>query len=193
LDNYKVGDNRAESVGPYRLYGPVVSGFKRGSKLLGFPTANLSPESFGSTMKSAPRGVYAGWAQINDGPVLKTAISLGYNPTFNNQQETVEAYILHQFPHDFYGQNLRLIICAYIRPQLAFTTIETLINAIEMDVKLTQLILDEKLYQPLASDSHFMQRSQLSTSPCDCRCSSQHLHVSPQSSSGVSCKESPSS
>jgi len=88
-------------VGPYRLYGPVVSGFKRGSKLLGFPTANLSPESFGSTMKSAPRGVYAGWAQINDGPVLKTAISLGYNPTFNNQQETVEAYILHQFPHDF--------------------------------------------------------------------------------------------
>ena len=31
-----------------------------------------------------------------------------------------EAYILHTFPEDFYDREMRLIVCAYLRPQTDF-------------------------------------------------------------------------
>jgi hypothetical protein len=41
--------------------GKVVYGFQRGSKLLGYPTANLDPQAFKKDMAGVPRGVYIGW------------------------------------------------------------------------------------------------------------------------------------
>jgi len=35
--------------------------------------------------------------------VYKTALSIGWNPQFKNKEKTVEAYLVNEFPEDFYG------------------------------------------------------------------------------------------
>merc|ERR1712176_1103694 len=85
-----------------RLKSKVVPGFGRGSKLLGFPTANMEVrwdmESEPEKLKPEERdilnfartceaGIYYAWAQVSDGPdkgVYKTAMSVGWNPTFTD-------------------------------------------------------------------------------------------------------------
>ena len=41
----------------WRLAGKVVQGFKRGSKELGWPTANLDPKAFETRLDAATEGV----------------------------------------------------------------------------------------------------------------------------------------
>lgn len=153
----------------YRLKGTVVRGFGRGSKLLGFPTANLDPKAFKDILKDVPRGVYFGWASIrcpkDDGStskvcdkVYKTMLSLGTNPHFQGVEDTVEAYICNDFEDDFYGCEMRLLICAYIRPMTAFDSLDSLIKAINNDVEIGQeaLLMDDLL--ALKDDSLFTQK-----------------------------------
>ena len=91
---------------------------------LGWPTANLDPAAFESTLDSEEEGVYVGWASIEDTSlpqasrtVHKAVLSIGWNPTFNNEKRTVEAYLCHEFENDFYGADMRLLVCGYVRPQ----------------------------------------------------------------------------
>jgi len=46
------------------LTGKVVKGFQRGSKLLGWPTANLDPKAFQGKVDHLEEGVYFGYAKI---------------------------------------------------------------------------------------------------------------------------------
>ena len=57
-------------VGPYRLLGKVVEGFKRGSKELGWPTANLDPAAFEEKLDKEQEGVYLGWATVMEGDTM---------------------------------------------------------------------------------------------------------------------------
>ena len=75
-----------EAVGPHRLMGAVVAGFQRGSKQLGWPTANLDPRAFEQRLDAATEGVYVGWASIRDPSlppearsVHKAVLSIGWN------------------------------------------------------------------------------------------------------------------
>ena len=102
---------------PHRLVGKVVEGFKRGSKELGWPTANLDPRAFETRLDAATEGVYVGWAQISGQPagsagVHKAVLSIGWNPHFDDLKErTVEAYLCHDFGgRDFYGSEMRLLV-----------------------------------------------------------------------------------
>ena len=104
-------------VPPHRLGGKVVEGFKRGSKELGWPTANLDPRAFETRLDAATEGVYVGWAQISGQPagsagVHKAVLSIGWNPHFDDLKErTVEAYLCHDFGgRDFYGSEMRLLV-----------------------------------------------------------------------------------
>jgi hypothetical protein len=105
----------------YKLKGKVVHGFGRGSKLLGFPTANLDPQAFKDTFKGVDRGVFFGYAKISapasssdaapvDEGVFKAMLSLGTNPHFETTEDTLEAYIDHDYGMDFYGYDMTLII-----------------------------------------------------------------------------------
>ena len=47
--------------GPIHLHGEVTSGFGRGSRQLGFATANLPPKPLAQELEGLPRGVYFGW------------------------------------------------------------------------------------------------------------------------------------
>ena len=132
--------------------GKVVHGFGRGSKTLGFPTANLESQDARSFANTYPTGIYAGWARVMDSvdsAVYPAAISVGWNPTFKDVKEKVfECHILHEYEADFYDKELAVGVCAYIRDELAFTTLEALIAAITNDCKVAREIL--------ASDKHFV-------------------------------------
>eukprot|EP01080_Neovahlkampfia_damariscottae_P008365 gene8365-190_t len=107
---------------PIFISGKVTKGFQRGSKLLGYPTANLPAENFEKELEGLSTGVYFGWASVRSN-VYKTVLSIGYNPHFNNQKKTIEPYLIHEFDSDFYDEELRLCITGYIRGEKKFNSL----------------------------------------------------------------------
>ena len=43
----------------------------------------------------------------------------GWNPVYKNEKKTVEPYLMHEFETDFYGEDLQLVICGFLRPEQA--------------------------------------------------------------------------
>jgi len=116
--------------------GLVVHGAARGREL-GFPTANLSPESEGLIPSD---GVYAGWL-TDAGTRYPAAISVGDNPTFEGvPKKQVEAYVLDR-ELDLYDHVVDVEFVDRIRGMVAFTTIPALIDTIRDDVERTRVIL----------------------------------------------------
>lgn len=131
---------------PWFIGGPVIKGFGRGSKVLGIPTANLSTEGYSDLLTEHPSGVYFGWAGLSDRGIYKMAMSIGWNPYFSNSEKTIEPWLLHQFTEDFYGEELRLAIVGYIRPEENFPSVESLIAKIHEDGRIANRALDLPLY-----------------------------------------------
>lgn len=122
----------------HAVAGEVVHGLKRGREL-GFPTANLSPQSQGDVPAD---GVYAGWLQTSDGVHHRAAISVGINPTFDDvEMRQVEAYILDETDLDLYGQQVVVEFVERIRGMVAFNGIPALIEQMTDDVVRTRAIL----------------------------------------------------
>mmetsp|Transcript_18447 Transcript_18447/g.18115 ORF Transcript_18447/g.18115 Transcript_18447/m.18115 type:complete len:142 (-) Transcript_18447:56-481(-) len=137
----------------------VVNGFKRGSKELGVPTANLdlSSENMSKISHLLP-GVYSGTVEFityetnkdellekfgeNFASVkLRTAISIGWNPSYDNSHRTIEAYILEEFDNDFYGESLKINLTHYIRAESNYSSLDHLIMAIHNDIETTKHIV----------------------------------------------------
>jgi riboflavin kinase / FMN hydrolase len=55
--------------------------------------------------------------------------------------KTLEPWLLHDFGFDFYGEELRLLVCGYIRPEAPFTTMDALIARIHEDANQTNIAL----------------------------------------------------
>jgi riboflavin kinase/FMN adenylyltransferase len=116
--------------------GEVVHGAARGREL-GFPTANLSPDSEGLIPAD---GVYAGWL-TDAGINYPAAISVGNNPTFNGvAQKQVEAYVLDR-EIDLYDHVVEVSFVDRIRGMVAFNGIEPLILQMRDDVEKIRGIL----------------------------------------------------
>ncbi len=116
--------------------GEVVHGAARGREL-GFPTANLSPDSEGLVPAD---GVYAGWL-VDDGLRYPAAISVGNNPTFEGvPQKQVEAYVIDE-ELDLYGHHVEVEFAERIRGMVAFTGIEPLIAQMADDVVRARALL----------------------------------------------------
>ena len=113
---------------PYLITGTVIRGKQRG-RLLGIPTANLriAPE------KLIPKeGVYYCVAQY--GPkTYKAVVNIGFNPTFENIDLSVEAHILG-FNDDIYGDTLRIYFLKRLRDEKKFHSIEALKEQIQKDI-----------------------------------------------------------
>ncbi|EED89997.1 riboflavin kinase/FAD synthetase [Thalassiosira pseudonana CCMP1335] len=140
---------------PIRIVSRVVRGFGRGSKDLGIPTANVSREegvyscSSSGGFDALPTGIYWGFARIFLGRVHKAAISVGFNPTYNNKQKTVEPHLIAEYGHpqrhasstketlfqDFYDRQIVLSLVGYLRPELPFEGLEKLTAAIKKDIE----------------------------------------------------------
>src|SRR5690554_3945518 len=84
-------DEAAVLLGRFPSYqGTVVAGEGRGRQL-GFPTANLETDP---RIVLPGEGVYLTWAVLGDGRGHLSVTSVGKNPTFAGDRQTVEAYIL---------------------------------------------------------------------------------------------------
>ncbi|KAG7546696.1 Riboflavin kinase domain bacterial/eukaryotic [Arabidopsis suecica] len=141
-------------IDPWHIGGPVIKGFGRGSKVLGIPTANLSTKDYADELVEHPSGVYFGWAGLATRGVFKMVMSIGWNPYFNNKEKTIEPWLLHDFTEDFYGEELRLIIVGYIRPEANFSSLESLIAKIHEDREVAEKALDLPSYAKFKGDPY---------------------------------------
>lgn len=124
-----------------RLQGKVVEGFQRGSKQLGCPTANLEMTSHNIALTDqAVPGVYMGTCELN-GSIFKTAISVGWNPCYDNLNKTVEAYLLGGLQPDFYGSQIDLRLSRYLRPEALYADFDALLIAISSDIRATDQVI----------------------------------------------------
>jgi len=106
---------------PELLVSPVVHGFKRGSKELGIPTANLDMDVLGSEGIKFRTGIYYGWALLQ-GNLYQAVVSVGWNPFYKNEKKTIEAHLLAQLD-DFYGEVISLLLCGYLRDEMPFNNV----------------------------------------------------------------------
>ncbi len=149
---------------PLRMSGTVISGFGRGSKELGIPTANL-PVSDALTpwISSVASGVYFGWAAlhlpaghsdysgekgVNGFRVFPMVMSIGYNPFYKNTVRSAEVHVLHKFGGDFYGVEMRLLIVGFIREELDYSGLEALVADINMDCEVARRSLGREGWAP---------------------------------------------
>ncbi|KAJ3354860.1 riboflavin kinase [Allomyces javanicus] len=151
-----VGDS--EPTAPYPVFakGLVMTGFQRGSKQLGIPTANMPQEAadhIAHTVQSGS-GIYYGWASVgNDATVYPMVMSVGWNPFFKNEKRTAEVHIIHQFDEDFYDHELRIIVVGYIRDEKNYTSLDALIDDIKTDIQVAKHSLKRPAYLALKSDA----------------------------------------
>jgi riboflavin kinase/FMN adenylyltransferase len=112
----------------YQICGKVVKGKNRGGRLLGFPTANLELVD-----ELTPKtGVYAVEVLIDDRAYYGLT-NIGYNPTFENNQFSVETHVL-DFSKDLLGETIRVNFIERLRDEKTFASIEDLAEQIGKDV-----------------------------------------------------------
>ncbi len=112
----------------YTLSGEVIHGEQRG-RTLGFATANLAV----TARKFIPaNGVYVVDVQGLDQP-LQGVLNIGYRPTFDGQQRSIEVHIL-DWQGDIYGKTLTLALQYYLRRELKFSGFSALQTQINQDI-----------------------------------------------------------
>lgn len=127
---------------PYRIRGTVVRGQGRGIKL-GYPTANVGAID---TLLPA-EAIYAGRAWI-EGRWYATAMSLGGNPTFDESEPKVEAFLL-DYHGDLYGRSIEIDFLARLRDIKRFDSAGQLIEQMALDVEETRRVVGQVANLPI--------------------------------------------
>ncbi|KAI9089476.1 hypothetical protein DFS34DRAFT_639351 [Phlyctochytrium arcticum] len=148
-----IGEDIPQSPFPVHLKGEVSKGFGRGSRELGIPTANLPDEVADHAGKTLDTGIYYGWAGVGScKDVHPMVMSFGWNPFYKNEKRSAEIHIIHDYPKDFYGEELRVIVTGYIRPEKNYDSLDALIEDINCDIKCAKKSLTRPAYVKLQSD-----------------------------------------
>ncbi|KAI1319753.1 hypothetical protein F5Y16DRAFT_94498 [Xylariaceae sp. FL0255] len=145
---------------PLEMEGTVISGFGRGSKELGIPTANLPVDSSKTPwIADARSGVYFGWASLalpDSHPdksstkfqIYPMVMSIGYNPFYNNSVRSAEVHVLYKFAADFYDAPMRLLIMGYVRDERNYDGLDALIEDIQIDCDVARQSLARSAWTP---------------------------------------------
>ena len=113
-----------------------MTGRDRGGKLLGIPTANINLND-----ELCPKtGIYAVMVEFN-GQKYKGVANIGYSPTFDDHEFTVEVHIL-DFSGNIYGKKIRVNFIKRIRDEIKFSGISELINQIRLDIVAAREVLE---------------------------------------------------
>jgi riboflavin kinase / FMN adenylyltransferase len=118
----------------FEVAGTVIPGRKRGVGL-GFPTANIRMPAITSPLT----GVYVIQAEV-DGKTYGGAANLGYNPTFGDNDLSLEAH-LFDFDQDIYGKHITIRFVDRLRDELRFSNPDELATQIRKDVDTAKEIL----------------------------------------------------
>ena len=117
----------------YSIKGTVVRGRGIGRQI-GIPTANIKPEDEEKLLPGL--GIYSGWVEYS-GNRYDAVISCGSKPTFNIEQEEIEAHIL-DFNGDIYDHTVSVGFSNWIRAIEKFSSSEELVNKIYSDIEITK-------------------------------------------------------
>ncbi len=135
IKNGKI-QNASEYLGRYfQIEGEVISGKGRGNKI-GFPTANIVPET---NYVLPPDGVYAVYVNYKK-KRFKGITNLGFRPTFSEKDYSIETYIMG-FSDKLYGSYLQIDFVNFIRPEKKFNNIKELKQQINKDILYTNNLL----------------------------------------------------
>jgi riboflavin kinase/FMN adenylyltransferase len=147
LESGHVSDAAAALSRPYRLAGPIVSGWGRGRKL-GFPTLNMArPDQI-----IPAEGVYAGLVEIADSQdeLLEKAeripavFSIGQARTFGGQHPLlIEAHLLVAPPGEMAHKQMSMDFVRHLRQQHKFASPEELARQIAKDCRQAEGVLKE--------------------------------------------------
>ena len=125
------------------ITGAVEHGDKRGREL-GFPTANIAVTGLTPDQETELTGVWAGVAEDRStGESLTVTVSIGRRPTFYGPEGMflLEAFVL-DFPaghsKNLYGRTLAVHLCERLRGQLAFDSVDALIECMDSDAARTR-------------------------------------------------------
>jgi len=112
---------------PYEITGRVVGGSARG-RTLGFPTANLLPDS-----EIIPAGVFLTTTVVG-GKEHPSVTNVGSRPTFGCGPVRVESFLLH-YRGDLYRRRVGLRFIRKLRSERTFPSREALVAQIGRDVR----------------------------------------------------------
>jgi riboflavin kinase/FMN adenylyltransferase len=119
----------------YQVRGRVTRGRDRGGKLLGFPTANLTLYD-----ELCPKGgVYAVTVE-HDRALYKGVANIGYSPTFDNGEFSVEVHIA-DFAQNIYEQPIRVNFIQRLRGERKFPGPKDLAVQIKKDIEKARAVL----------------------------------------------------
>lgn len=146
---------------PVLLEGRVEHGDERG-RLLGFPTANIRPDSH----KLLPAdGVYAAYVSVHQdsehssisitdkgeesdshesSSVYNGVVNIGVRPTFNGKERLVEVHLLGVKNVDLYDLYLHVTFIERLRGEQKFSGIDALKEQIALDAQKAQQILTSR-------------------------------------------------
>lgn len=123
----------------YFVDGTIIHGHNRGTAL-GIHTANLKTEN-----ELIPSdGVYATLFTVK-GRDYKSVTNIGYNPTFDNSERSIETHIF-DFDQDIYDEKVRLYFIKRLRGEIRFATPAALVKQIQKDIiSAKEILASEKI------------------------------------------------
>lgn len=130
----------AELLGyPYYISGEIVHGRHLGHSL-GFPTINQIPEE---EKLLPPRGVYISRTLVA-GKVYQGVSNIGVKPTVHGNGVGIETY-LFDCNLDLYGQEARVELLTWTRPEKKFDSLDELKAQMDRDIQKADLYFEKKM------------------------------------------------
>lgn len=127
ISNGNIEESNVMLLRPYMLKGKVKEGKKIG-RTIGFPTANLD---YNKDFVIPKVGVYYTNVEYNS-KIYKGITSVGFNPTVNGKELTVETNILN-FEKNIYEDELKIYFIERIRNEKKFNSLEELQSQLYKD------------------------------------------------------------
>ncbi len=126
-----------ELLGRYYSFQGLVKKGRQLGRTIGFPTANVNVSK---KYKLIPElGVYAVKVILRN-KIFKGVMNIGNRPTVDGIGITQEVHIL-DFEDDIYGENLKVEVVDFIRPEMKFDGVNELIEQIKLDCEKAKAIL----------------------------------------------------
>lgn len=116
----------------YAITGTVVAGKKRGSRI-GFPTANIKPDS---GIKYPGRGVYVTKTHCG-GRNYVSVTNIGVNPTVGGSRTVIETHVMN-YTEEMYNKEISVEFFHKIRDEIKFNSISELHSRIKADICYTE-------------------------------------------------------
>lgn len=113
----------------YEIEGEVIYSKQLGRQI-GFPTANIE---YNENTLIPKRGIYATKVYVGK-EVYFGATNVGYNPTVEGKQLSIETNIL-EFNRDIYGQVIKIEFLERIRDEKKFSSLDELKEQLKKDTK----------------------------------------------------------